>query len=957
MRNRTNIYELMEKVNQYDEGRKSAYASGEDDGGEKNIINQLRKATNMSTFKVTFDDGKKQSVPINVAQAALDKAMRMKPLDRLKFQKKMQKSYKDMLSVMKEQFNPDENKVGVELDEDAKMAKQSDDNLKSMMKKMRDAEKKDPKMPSTLHMIKRIEKEMKKRGLKEEVELDETIVDFDYSRNPQGIYNAFLQMSRRLGLTLFNAPTGMTDLKDKGTGRIGATKSNMVKFMKYLNSKGIEPNVEIVNEAKSQGMFIVLEKGSKNKVIGQFRDKKKAIDMMKKNAGSKVIQIGKFATTDNKPADIKVGDELSYTRVKLATKIKEETELDEKVEYVEYKFKNERDAKAAKAYFDGIQLMSFDVNDDNIRGGEISVDAGNRDMTKYHKDVMKKFKPKVMTQESLDEKYDLYHSTFSGAMQHAYDYAKKKLGVTVDSKEIDSKVATGPRKPSEGKTNKYRLKGRGGNLQIQVYNKGGSKPFELNMYKEEVEMFDEGKKLKSGMNVDFELYTSMSKSKAANMAMNKEIRRAQMMKDYKTARAHMDKVQSKYSELGAQDSEPDRTIDKILGVVFGKVNMGGDKKLFEYVSKNEELDKGDEPKLKGIIKKLKKASDAHAGQAKDLEKAITEQPEHEITVGNYTTKHFHMCGSAQDVMKKNADVEGAEELTRLQDKFYEIEMKAHDAGEATDEQKSQARDLYNQIMKKAGEIGLADDIDDYMLQHIDSMEKGDPKLGFGRTDIKEEFELNEKIEGLVKKAEKSGMPYGILKQVYDRGMAAWRTGHRPGTTPQQWAFARVNSFVTKSKGTWGGADKDLASKVRGKSEAYEIGTQRYTDYLKQITPGEQKEERKVNVIERALKELDKLNPDAVKKKFKDRKDKDIDNDGDVDSSDKYLHRRRKAISKAVKSEEIEVTQQEKNMSMRQALAKVWETNEGKNPFKNKKEEKTATGKKMTKVEVHPKTEE
>ncbi len=76
-------------------------------------------------------------------------------------------------------------------------------------------------------------------------------------------------------------------------------------------------------------------------------------------------------------------------------------------------------------------------------------------------------------------------------------------------------------------------------------------------------------------------------------------------------------------------------------------------------------------------------------------------------------------------------------------------------------------------------------------------------------------ELNEKIEGLVKKAEKSGMPYGILKKVYDRGMAAWRTGHRPGTTPQQWAFARVNSFVTKSSGTWGGADKDLAKKVRG----------------------------------------------------------------------------------------------------------------------------------------------
>ena len=76
-------------------------------------------------------------------------------------------------------------------------------------------------------------------------------------------------------------------------------------------------------------------------------------------------------------------------------------------------------------------------------------------------------------------------------------------------------------------------------------------------------------------------------------------------------------------------------------------------------------------------------------------------------------------------------------------------------------------------------------------------------------------ELLSENEGVKKKAAKSGMPYGILMKVYNRGMAAWRTGHRPGTTPQQWGMARVNSFVTKSSGTWGKADKDLAAKVRG----------------------------------------------------------------------------------------------------------------------------------------------
>ena len=135
-----------------------------------------------------------------------------------------------------------------------------------------------------------------------------------------------------------------------------------------------------------------------------------------------------------------------------------------------------------------------------------------------------------------------------------------------------------------------------------------------------------------------------------------------------------------------------------------------------------------------------------------------EQPEHEITVGNYTTKFFYMCGSAQKVMKKNANVEGAEELTRMQDDFYKLEKEVMDAGEATERQKEQARDMYNQIMKKAGEVGLADDIDDYMKMHIDSIEKGDPKPGFGRTDLKEKLDKDADMGDYIKDFQKSDSP-------------------------------------------------------------------------------------------------------------------------------------------------------------------------------------------------------
>ena len=87
--------------------------------------------------------------------------------------------------------------------------------------------------------------------------------------------------------------------------------------------------------------------------------------------------------------------------------------------------------------------------------------------------------------------------------------------------------------------------------------------------------------------------------------------------------------------------------------------------------------------------------------------------------------------------------------------------------------------------------------------------------------------------------------------------------------------------------------------------------------------------------------MDKVQPKALKKKFKDRKDKDIDNDGDVDSSDEYIDNKRKAISKSMKERWAE------------AVRKVKENENGEDPSDEDDEDKKKNGKKA-KVEINPK---
>ena len=74
-----------------------------------------------------------------------------------------------------------------------------------------------------------------------------------------------------------------------------------------------------------------------------------------------------------------------------------------------------------------------------------------------------------------------------------------------------------------------------------------------------------------------------------------------------------------------------------------------------------------------------------------------------------------------------------------------------------------------------------------------------------------------KATSLKQKASATGVPLRYIKESYNRGMAAWRTGHRPGATPQQWGYARVHSLLVCGK-THYGPDSDIVRNARKTSK-------------------------------------------------------------------------------------------------------------------------------------------
>ena len=198
--------------------------------------------------------------------------------------------------------------------------------------------------------VERIIKQRESRKLnKEEVELDEVLKPKD-----KKVIDDFVQMNKGTGAQNFTKRGSIVDYEGRSLEKSGMGAQQIAS----LETDGDKHKIKV--HAKMDG-----------------RSTQSIVNYLKKSA---------------KKYDIKVEETT-----------KEEPMMNEKIEYVEYKFKNRSDAmKAQKHFMKQNQGPDYEFMDDDINNGTLGVDAGKDDMTKHHNEVMRKFKPKIVSKEDVE---------------------------------------------------------------------------------------------------------------------------------------------------------------------------------------------------------------------------------------------------------------------------------------------------------------------------------------------------------------------------------------------------------------------------------------------------------------------------------------------------------------------------------------------------------------------------
>ena len=414
--------------------------------------------------------------------------------------------------------------------------------------------------------------------------------------------------------------------------------------------------------------------------------------------------------------------------------------------------------------------------------------------------------------------YDLYHKDFSSAMKHAYDYAKSKLGVEIDPKEIDDKVASGPRKPSAGKTNSYRLKGKDGKkgVQIQVANLDNKK-YELNMYKESVEMeLDEN---------------------------------AGLIKDYQGMKAQGKKDHNILDALMSMPKYKRMSKDQMAKII-------GDAKRKGIFKEEVELDEA--------YKTPSEASAYEAGK-----KAAREGKKYQDNPNKKGTAEFTAWSKGHN----EARAKGMKEESELDETFMKWQVKvgakvwrgtARNAGEAV---KKARPSMGNLDLTKASVTRIKEDID-MTLEEA----REDTATQVARALKKMGVKPNAKEADIIKK-----IP-GVLKKM-----------------------GLENDKLIKRDPDFIG---DVLNSMNEDIDIQEEQKISLEEAVMLAVFGEAKKDKKAPETDKDDdgEGMDPVDKKALKKDYDDRAkdgDGDLDNDGDEDKTDKYLHKKRQAVTKAI----------------------------------------------------------
>jgi len=245
--------------------------------------------------------------------------------------------------------------------------------------------------------------------------------------------------------------------------------------------------------------------------------------------------------------------------------------------------------------------------------------------------------------------------------------------------------------------------------------------------------------------------------------------------------------------------------------------------------------KADKERMKSEIKKHSRKSDDDASAYKDWE-ADYEKGKNTSGGKRHKTKPSPATIAYQKKFKKNENFSEFNEFIEEKRKTKNSpEWKDSDAPDAEGKFRDLGiRALAKWLIKTRG--GDLKKISGSLSQQVvfnrgedpgyaEKMEKVRKEVyrQLGRKDLLDEniiFEKEAWETALKNKEDETGIPYRFLKKVYDKGLAAWKTGHRPGASQHQWAMARVNSWVT-GKGGARNADKHVWDDYREWEKANE----------------------------------------------------------------------------------------------------------------------------------------